>query len=145
MNERVKCAEDMFNKGYVCSQAVFAAFSDMFGLDREMALRIGNGFGGGIARKQEICGAVSGAIMVIGLKYGKVSVDDSLSHETTYAMVDSFCSKFIERNKSINCYEILGCDLPTAKDEGLFSTVCLKCVRDSVEIIEELFQKGLPG
>lgn len=79
MSERVKCAEDMFNKGYVCSQAVFAAFSDMFGLDKEMALRIGNGFGGGIARKQEICGAVSGAIMVIGLKHGKVEADDSLS------------------------------------------------------------------
>ncbi|HOV27394.1 MAG TPA: C-GCAxxG-C-C family protein [Pseudobacteroides sp.] len=56
MSERVKCAEDMFNKGYVCSQAVFAAFSDMFGLDKEMALRIGNGFGGGIATRTYLNG-----------------------------------------------------------------------------------------
>ena len=71
MSERVVCAEEMFRSGYVCSQAVFATFSEMLGLDKETALKIANGFGGGIARKQEICGAVSGAIMAIGLKYGK--------------------------------------------------------------------------
>jgi C_GCAxxG_C_C family probable redox protein len=138
MSERVVCAENMFEKGYMCSQAVFAAFSDMLGLDKELALKIGNGFGGGIARKQEICGAVSGAIMLIGLKYGKIHVDDNVSHEKTYAMVEDFCSKFTERNKSINCYEILGCDMSTAKERGLFSTICLKCVRDAAEIVEDL-------
>lgn len=143
MSEKVRCAEDMFSKGYMCSQAVFAAFSEMLGLDKESALRIANGFGSGIARKQEICGAVSGAIMVIGLKYGKIVAEDSVSHEKTYSMVDCFCKKFMERNKSINCYEILGCDLQTAKDKGLFSTVCLKCVRDSAQIIEELLKGNM--
>lgn len=138
MGERVVCAEEMFKNGYVCSQAVFAAFSEMLGLDKEVALRIGNGFGGGIARKQEVCGAVSGAIMAIGLRYGKIQADDNISHEKTYAKVDDLCSKFIDRNKSINCHEILGCDIPTAKERGLFSTVCLKCVRDAAEIVEEL-------
>ena len=54
-----------------------------------------------------------------------------------------FCSKFIERNKSINCYELLGCDIPTAKDKGLFSELCPKYVKDSAEIIEELLQDEL--
>ncbi|NLO09511.1 MAG: C_GCAxxG_C_C family protein [Clostridiales bacterium] len=138
MGERVVCAEELFKEGYVCSQAVFAAFSEMLGLDKETALKIGNGFGGGIARKQEVCGAVSGAIMLIGLKHGKTQADDKVSHEKTYVMIEEFCSKFIERNKSINCYEILGCDMVAAKERGLFSTVCLKCVRDAAEIVEEL-------
>lgn len=141
MSERVKLAEEMFKEGYMCSQSVLAAFSDLFGLEKELAFKIANGFGGGIARKQEVCGAVSGAVMIIGLKYGKVLADDSLSHEKTYSMVDHFCKKFIEKNKSINCYEILGCDLPTARAKDLFSTVCRKCVRDSAEIIEELLQE----
>lgn len=138
MSEKVVCAEEMFKKGYMCSQAVFAAYSEMLGLDKEMALRIGDGFGGGIARRQEVCGAVSGAVMLIGLKHGKIQAEDNISHEKTYAMVEEFCSSFIDRNKSINCCEILGCNLSTAKERGLFSTVCLKCVRDAAEIVEEL-------
>lgn len=138
MSDRVKNAEEFFSKGYVCSQAVFAAYSDLFGLDKEIAFRIGNGFGGGIARKQEICGAVSGAIMVIGLKYGKTQPDDMVSHEDTYKKVDYFYKSFIERNKSTNCREILGCDLIIAKEKGLFSSVCRKCVIDAAEIIENL-------
>ncbi len=138
MSERIARAEEMFKEGFVCSQAVFAAFSEMLGLDKEMALKIGNGFGGGIARKQEVCGAVSGAIMAIGLKHGKTYAGDNISHEKTYAMIDSFCSEFIERNKSINCHDILGCDLTEAKEKGLFPTVCLKCVRDAAEIVESI-------
>ena len=140
MSERVKCAEELFKKGYVCSQAVFAAFSELLGMKQEYALRIGNGFGGGVARKQEICGAVSGAIMLIGLKYGKTEADDNKSHEKTYSMIDYFCSKFIERNGAINCYKILGCDLSTAKEKGLFASVCHKCVKDAAEIIEEVLE-----
>ena len=138
MSERVVCAEELFKSGYVCSQAVFAAFSEMLGLDKETALKIANGFGGGIARKQEVCGALSGAIMAIGLKYGKTQADDSISHENTYAKIEDFCKKFIERNQSIKCHEILGCDLVTAKERGLFSSVCLKCVSDAAEIVERL-------
>lgn len=144
MSERVACAEEMFKSGYICSQAVLAAFSEALGLEKEMALKIANGFGGGIARKQEVCGAVSGAVMLIGLKYGKVQADDTISHEKTYRTIENFCSKFIERNQSIKCYDILGCDMPTAKERGLFSTVCLKCVRDSAEIIEDLLFEDEP-
>ena len=141
MSNRVNDAIGMFKEGFVCSQAVLAAYCDMYGLEKDFALRIGNGFGGGIARKQEICGAVSGAIMLIGLKYGKIESDDSAAHEKTYKMIDCFCKKFIERNNSLNCYELLGCNLSIANEKGLFATLCKKYVSDSAELIEELLEE----
>jgi C_GCAxxG_C_C family probable redox protein len=141
MEDRVLYAQELFKKGYVCSQAVFASFAPSYGIDEVAALKVANGFGGGIARRQDICGAVSGAIMLIGLKYGKTQSNDSKSHEKTYAVIENFCNRFEEKNKSIQCREILGCDMSTAKDRDLFSTVCLKCVRDSAEIISELLKR----
>ena len=138
MSQRVNNAVSLFSEGYMCSQAVFAAFSEMLGLEKDMALKIGNGFGGGVARRQDICGAVSGAIMAIGLKHGKTVASDIASHEKTYSMVESFCKEFAKRNGSINCDEILGCNLLAAQEKGLFSTVCHKCVRDAAQIVEDL-------
>lgn len=143
MSESVKSAVSLFSEGFICSQAVFAAFSERLGLEKEMALKIGNGFGGGVARRQSICGAVSGAIMVIGLKYGKTESNDHVSHEKTYSMVDSFCEEFIKRNSSIKCNEILGCNLSAARANGLFSTVCQKCVKDAAELVEELLNEKI--
>ncbi len=102
MSQKVEDAIGMFKKGFICSQAVFSAFSEDYGLKKELALRIGNGFGGGIARRQELCGAVSGAIMLIGLKYGKIKEDGLEAHEKTYEMVNAFCKRFEERNKNFN-------------------------------------------
>ena len=100
-------AVKMFEEGFICSQAVFAAFADDFGLDKNLALKISNGFGGGIARNQHVCGAVSGAIMLIGLKYGKTESADSASHEKTYETVNRFIDIFIEKNGAINCLDLL--------------------------------------
>ncbi|KNY30336.1 C-GCAxxG-C-C family protein [Pseudobacteroides cellulosolvens] len=138
MVSKAQEAVDMFNEGFICSQAVLAALSDRLGLEKDLALKIANGFGGGIARKQLICGAVSGAIMLIGLKYGKTSAQDSISHERTYSIIDKFCDEFEKRNKSIICKDILGCDMAKAREQGLFSTTCSKCVKDAVDIVENL-------
>jgi C_GCAxxG_C_C family probable redox protein len=140
MNEKAIEAANMFRDGYLCSQAVFAAYSEMLGLEKDLAFKIGNGFGAGIARRQEVCGAVSGAVMLIGLKYGKVDPNDSIAHEKTFKLVNDFCAKFIEKNKSINCHELLGCDMATAKEKGLFSTLCKKCIMDSVDIVGEILE-----
>ncbi len=138
MISKAQEAADMFNDGFICSQVVLAALSDKMGLEKELALKIANGFGGGIARKQLICGAVSGAIMLIGLKYGKTDAQDSISHERTYSVIDKFCDEFEKRNKSIMCKDILGCDMTTAREQGLFSTICSKCVKDAINIVENL-------
>jgi C_GCAxxG_C_C family probable redox protein len=73
----------LFQQGFTCSQAVLSVFAKDFGLDRDTALRISQGFGAGIARTDGICGALSGAIMVIGLRYGGISADDNAAKEKT--------------------------------------------------------------
>ena len=90
------------------------------------------------------CGAVTGAYMVIGLKYGKMKADDNEAKDKTYARVQEFSRRFVVRNKSLNCTELLGCDLGTAegreksKEQNLTAIVCEKLVRDAAEILEEV-------
>ena len=141
MTNSIEDAVKMFEEGFICSQAVFAAFSEKYGLDKKIALKIANGFGGGIARNQEVCGAVSGAIMLIGLKYGKTESGDSVSHEKTYELVNQFINKFTEKNGSINCFDLLKCKLPEAREKGLFSSLCRNYVRDAAEIAGGLLTK----
>jgi C_GCAxxG_C_C family probable redox protein len=136
-------ALDLFNNGFSCSQAVVATYCEQYGLDREMALKISSGFGGGMGRLGETCGAVSGALMLIGLKYGKVFKEDNFSKEKTYELVQEFSKRFIARNKCIRCKELLGVDLITG-DKSIVAervkTICPKMVQDASEIIEELLE-----
>src|SRR5512136_1580875 len=124
-----------FKNGFTCSSAVFSAFSGEMGLDSETAKKIACGYGAGIAKTGNICGAVSGAILVIGLKYGKVHARDAEATEKTRALVREFIREFTERNGSVNCTDILGYNLSipdeydTARDKGLFTTSCPECVR----------------
>jgi C_GCAxxG_C_C family probable redox protein len=143
---RVEEAVTYFKEGFVCSQAVLSAYSMQLGLDRDTALKIADGFGGGMARRGETCGAVTGAFMVIGLKHGRAAVEDAQAHETTYGLVNEFVRRFKLRNGSIVCRELLGCDISTpeglrsARQQNLFTTVCPKYVRDAAEIIEEILE-----
>jgi C_GCAxxG_C_C family probable redox protein len=141
---RVEDAVSCFNDGFMCSQAVLAAYAGQFGMDRENALRVSAAFGAGMGRMGEICGAVTGAFMVIGLKYGRTVVQDVKSHEKTNRLVREFVDKFRSRNGSIVCRELLGCDLSTPDgskafvDRKLRDTLCAKFVRDAAEIVEQL-------
>ena len=134
-----------FSKGFNCSQAVLSAFNKELGLDDQTAARIASGFGGGIAHMAETCGAVTGAIMVIGLKKG-LSIKDSpfKSNQVVYAEIDPFVKEFIKRNKSVKCRDLLGCDISDhetllkARKDGLFQTLCPKYVHDAAEIVEKL-------
>ncbi len=133
-----------FDEGYSCSQAVFSAYAEEMGLDRATALKIAGAFGGGMGRMAETCGAVSGALMVIGLKYGPTSPTDSATKEKSYELVREFVARFRARNGSIVCKELLGWDISTpaghevAKYRGLFVTLCPKYVADAAEIVEEV-------
>jgi C_GCAxxG_C_C family probable redox protein len=141
---RVDDAVSCFRDGFMCSQAVLLAYAGQFGVDRESALRISAAFGGGMGRMGEICGAVTGAFMVIGLKYGRVVVQDTKSHEKTNRLVKEFVGKFKSVNGSIVCRELLGCDLNTPDglktfvDKRLRDTLCAKFVQDAAEIVEQL-------
>ena len=109
--DRMSHALDYFKNGFSCSQAVLTAFSESFGLDRETALRISQAFGGGMARMSKTCGAVTGAFMVIGLKYSAVTAEDSEAKEITYEKVREFVKRFQSSHDSIECRELLGLDL----------------------------------
>lgn len=141
---RIERAVSCFKEGFSCSQAVLSTYGNQFGLNHELALKVSGAFGGGMGRMGETCGAVTGAIMVIGLKYGKTRVDDEQTKEKAYSLVQEFVDKFKSRNGSIICRELLGCDISTpegrkiVKDKQLITTRCPKFVQDAVEIIEEI-------
>ena len=139
-------AVDCFRDDYNCTQSVLTPFAEELGLDRDLAFKIACGFGAGMGRMQEVCGAVTGAFMVIGLKHGKAKKEDNHLKEKTYGLVKQFSENFKKINGTINCKELLGCDLNTVegrarfKAENLVSTVCERCVRDSVDILEQLLR-----
>lgn len=139
-------AEKIFTEGYNCSQSVLLAYSDDFGLSRGTASGIASGFGGGMARMQETCGAVTGAIIVIGLAgWNSTSAPDK-AKESVYPMVTEFVREFRARNKTVICRELLGCDLNSPeghlqfKNSGLRDKVCMKCIKDAVEILGSMLK-----
>lgn len=147
MNSKIQNAVEKFEKGFNCSQAVLSSFSEQFGLDCNTALRIATGFGGGM-KMGETCGAVTGAFMVLGLKYGNATPEDKETKEKTYEMVIEFTNRFKARNGSVICRELLGCDISTpegskvAVEKGLFSSVCPRLVQDAAEILEEMLNEN---
>lgn len=133
-----------FEKGFVCSQAVFATYAESLGLKPEIALPIAEAFGVGMGGMAETCGAVTGAFMVIGLKYGRVHAEDSEAKEKTRRLIKEFVRRFKDRHGSIICKTLLDVDISTdegmeaANEKGLFKTHCPKFVRDASEILENL-------
>ena len=101
-------AVENFMQGYGCCQSVVAAFADLYGLDDEMAKRIGAGFGGGVGRMRMMCGAVSGIVVLVGLDCGQTEGDDREGKSACYKVVQDLLAKSKEQNGSIICAEILG-------------------------------------
>lgn len=137
-------ARDLFLEGYSCSQAVFIAYCDLTGIDEKAAALIASSFGGGMGRMREVCGAVSGMFMAVGILYGYD--DPSATSEKTahYARIQELAKRFKERNTSIICRDILGkiaadksC-IPQERNEKYYSTrPCAKMVYDAAEILEQ--------
>ena len=141
---RVEQAATCFQEGFSCSQAVLATFAPQFGMDRDLALKVSGAFGAGMGRMGETCGAVTGAFMVIGLLHGRTKAKDQETKEKAYALVAKLADQFRQRNGSLACRELLGCDPGTpegqqyARDHGLSATRCAKFVRDAAEIVERM-------
>ena len=107
MNSYEEKARENFLKGYNCAQAVLVAFCDRTGLDEETSARLAAGFGGGFARNREVCGAVSGAVQVLGTAFGNTDPGDQEGKKKTYEVVNVFLDRFREENGSIICRELL--------------------------------------
>lgn len=108
MESRVQKAEALFKEGYNCSQSVFAAYADLYGIDRETALKLSSSFGGGMGRMREVCGAVSGMFMVAGMETGATQGSDAEGKKANYDMVQKLAAEFRSQNGSIICKELLG-------------------------------------
>jgi len=136
MNEITEQASLYFQSGLYCSQSVFGSFSEKYGLEKDIAFKIACGLGSGV-RSAEICGAVSGAALVIGLKCG-----DNLA--TCNAEVENFIRRFKNWNGDTVCRNLLGCDISTpdgrekAIKDNLFKTRCDDMVRSAVEILVDM-------
>lgn len=107
---KARLAGEYFMKGYNCSQAVVAAWAEDVGLDMQTAMRISCGFGGGMGRLREVCGSVSGAVMILGLKFGYTDGSDQQAKGEMYKLIQAFAARFKEENgfDSIVCRELLG-------------------------------------
>ncbi len=140
-------AVNKFCDGLSCSQAVLSTYGAEHGLDTELALKIATGFGGGLARQGGTCGAVTGAVMVIGLDRGSLSPEDREAKEDTYRAVREFMRRFEEECGSTICRELLGCDISQpsgyerAREQNLFQTHCPGYVGSAMEILEEVIGK----
>ena len=137
-------AVERFRAGANCSQAVLGEYAEEHGVDSATALKIACGFGGGMGRLGGTCGAVTGAIMAIGLVACDSDPVGPVVKARVYALVRSFVEEFEARHQSIVCRELLGCDISALEGHeeavrlGLFQTKCPKYVEDAVEILEEM-------
>jgi C_GCAxxG_C_C family probable redox protein len=144
---RADDAKSCFDRGFNCAQSVLYVFCDEYGMSKEEALKVSCAFGGGMGRTGCTCGAVSGACMALGLKYGMYREGDQDAKEKTYALAGEFARRFKASNGSLMCTELLGCDLGTPegmkamKEQNLHKTKCTKYVRDAAEIAADLLDR----
>ncbi len=141
---RTERAIALFVEGCNCAQAVFCAFADLCGVDEKTALRLSSSFGGGLARQREVCGAVSGACMVLGALYGYDNVKENAPKAEHYARIQAFCGAFREKYGSIICRELLGAKIaenspnPTPRTAEFYRTrPCARFVGACAELLEE--------
>lgn len=146
MGNRREKAEALFEEGYNCSQAVFGAFADRYGLTREQAMKLAASFGGGFGRLREVCGAVSGMALVCGLETGATEGQDAEGKQKNYEMMRKLAGQFRAENGSIVCRELLGLDReegsakPEARTPEYYKKrPCKELVGMAAEILEKQF------
>lgn len=132
--DKKEIALETHNKGFNCAQSVFAALCNDVGVDREEALKLSACFGGGM-RCGEVCGAVTGALMVIGMKYGSTEDNDLDNKQFVGTKTLEFIKKFKARNNAILCRELLE---NSNRQTGSARKICPSLITNAVEIAEEM-------
>ncbi|MEJ2313754.1 MAG: C-GCAxxG-C-C family protein [Nitrospirota bacterium] len=137
-------AEALFRGGFNCAQSLLASYGAGFGIEREAALRLASAMGGGMARSGEVCGAVSGGIMVIGLGFGPANAWNKLQMGRVRKKAADFIEEFRAAHGGIRCRDLVGVNLETregrreARRRRLFETRCANYVRGAADILERL-------
>lgn len=156
MKSRTERAVELFLEGFNCSQSVFAAYADLFGMDRETALRVSASFGGGIGRMREVCGAANGMFLVAGMLTGSVEGKDQTAKKNNYEVVQRLAAEFKKENGGTYiCRELLGLNkdgkkvvpgdtTPEARTEEYYKKrPCLKTIQGAAAIVERMLLEGL--
>ena len=135
-------AAELFVGGYNCAQAVMVAFSDVTGLDEKFSAKISSSFGGGMGRMREVCGAVSGMLMVAGYLYGYDTPGDDVAKKAHYQLVQDLAGKFREELGSIVCRELLknppSDPTPTPRTQEFYKTrPCARMVALAAQILDD--------
>ena len=136
----------LFEKKFHCSQAVLASFADECGITEEQALKLGGCFGSGM-RKGEVCGACTGALMVLGLMYGQYDENDISSRQRANEVNDKMMNRFAKTCGSYLCNDLLKCDISTAeginyaRENNLFTEFCPNIVAHAVDILEQIIKE----
>ena len=145
MKTSADTASEKFLSGCNCAQSILWAFAPRFNLDTDAALKIACGFGAGMGRRQEVCGAVTGGIMALGLKYGRGENQDRTATEQTYAKTQELMQRFEAAHGTCNCRQLLGgCNLTTEEGRNSFKAgdmprqKCDPCVRTIATILDEM-------
>lgn len=140
-DERLRKAEELFLQGYNCAQAVSCACASDCGVPPELVVKLATGFGAGLGRTQETCGAVTGAILALGLRGGRALGDDKARTEETYRDVQALLRDFAALHGSCNCRDLLGgCDLRTEegqrafKERGYLTKRCVEYVKTATAL-----------
>jgi C_GCAxxG_C_C family probable redox protein len=143
-NNPSEIAVTFFSQDFNCAQSVLAAFAPQLGMEEARLLKMASPFGGGVARRGHICGAVSGGLMALGMAEG---ADIPAGKEDAYRLGQEFLRRFEARHKSIVCRELLGLDISTpagwlqAREKDAFKSVCPQFVRDAAEIVQAMLDK----
>jgi C_GCAxxG_C_C family probable redox protein len=147
MSTKSDVAMELFLAGYNCAQSVLYAYAAELGLEDEPALKLATGLGAGMARCGQVCGAVSGGIMALSLKYGRGERQSPLAMEQTYEKTQELMARFEKQRGSCLCRVLLqGCDLRTAEGQRHFNQhdllhkTCVPCVETAIAVVAELLE-----
>ncbi len=145
MKSKSQAAVETFLSGYNCAQSVLLSHFDETQMDKNIALKLSCGFGAGMGRNEEVCGAVSGGIIAIGLKHGKGINDTDSNKEKTYKLTKELMNRFESKHGTYICRKLLrDCDLMTENGQQYFiendlkTKVCCECIKSAVEILEDI-------
>jgi C_GCAxxG_C_C family probable redox protein len=145
MTNTADTAAAQFDRGFNCAQSVLNAFAEQIGLDASQALKLASIFGAGMARRGEVCGAVTGALMALGLAQGS---DTPEGKQASYQLGQDFLRQFEKKHGRILCRELINCDISTveglehARSQGVFTSDCPLFIRTAVEITQTLLVKS---
>lgn len=144
---RSEVAVNKFKEGYNCAQSVLFSYAEKLNISKDIALRISNGFGAGMGRKQEVCGAISGGILVLNHIYGRGENEDKKKQDLTYSKVRDLMNRFEHKYGTVNCKKLLGdCELLTEEGQKKFKSnnlieKCYEYVAYTVKLLDEIIEE----